>query len=409
MGVVERGVGEGARRRGLVVLLADTFFMWAGFFMVIPLISVHYVDGLGWAAAAVGLVLAVRQFTQQGLTPISGMFADRLGAKGLICAGLLLRAVGFALMAGATTFPLLLGSTVLAALGGGLFDSPKSAAIAALTDETNRPRFFALSGVISGLGVTLGTQAGALLLALDFAWVALVSGGCFFITFLITLLFLPPVRVAAEPGGLTHGIGLALRDRPFMLYNGLLMGYWFMWVQFTISLPLVAKGISGTAEAVGWVYGINAGMSILFQYPVMRLLGRRLPPLATLVLGLGLMAVGFGAVALARDVPMLLACVVCISSGVLLAMPSQQTVTANLANPAALGSYFGVNGLALALGGGLGNFSGGLLYDVSGQIGFPALPWLVFCAVGLAAAGGLALFARRDAAASASNVAARET
>src|SRR5438270_8179377 len=73
------------RQRGLRVLLVDTFLMWGGFFMVVPLIAVHYVDGMGWSAGSVGVVLAVRQFAQQGLTPLSGMLADRFGPKGLIC------------------------------------------------------------------------------------------------------------------------------------------------------------------------------------------------------------------------------------------------------------------------------------------------------------------------------------
>ena len=70
-------------------------------------------------------------------------------------------------------------------------------------------------------------------------------------------------------------------------------------------------------------------------------------------------------------------------------------VTAGFANPAALGSYFGVNALALALGGGLGNYSGGLLYGL-GQQDAPALPWMVFCTVGLASALGMALLHRRQ-------------
>jgi DHA1 family multidrug resistance protein-like MFS transporter len=62
---------------------------------------------------------------------------------------------------------------------------------------------------------------------------------------------------------------------------------------------------------------------------------------------------------------------------------------AQLANPAALGSYFGVGSLALALGGGIGNFAGGLLYDLGQQLAFPMLPWLTFGAVGLLTASGL--------------------
>ena len=72
-----------ARRRGLIVLLATTFRMWAGFFMVVPLLSVYYVDKLGWAAASIGASLALRQLLQQGLSPVSGVLrgSTLLGLK----------------------------------------------------------------------------------------------------------------------------------------------------------------------------------------------------------------------------------------------------------------------------------------------------------------------------------------
>jgi DHA1 family multidrug resistance protein-like MFS transporter len=389
-------LSDAARRRGLLVLLVDTFFMWGGFFMVIPLISVHYVDDLGWPAAAIGLVLGVRQLTQQGLTLPGGMLADRVGAKSLICAGMLIRAGGFASMALASSFPLLLGSAMLAAVGGSLFESPRSAAIATLTTARDRARYYSLLGVVGSLGMTLGPLAGALLLKMDFSVVALVSASCYIVTFALTAVLMPPVRVASERRGLTYGIGLALRDRPFMLFNTLLMGYCFMWVQLSISLPLAARAISGTNDAVSWVYALNAGMSVLLQYPLLRLAERRLRPLPILVLGVAIMAAGLGGIALAATVPWLLLCVALFATGGLLASPSQQTVAAGFANPAALGSYFGVNALALALGGGLGNYSGGALYGLGRQIGRPELPWLVFCAVGAVAALGMALLHRRQ-------------
>jgi DHA1 family multidrug resistance protein-like MFS transporter len=394
-----QALSPAGKRLGLYTLLADTFLMWAGFFMVIPLLSIYYVEGLGWAAASIGLVLAVRQFAQQGLTPISGMVADRIGAKRLILAGLLLRAVGFASLALAHDLPVLLLSMFLAALGGSMFESPKSAAVAALTDENNRARYFALNGVVSQLGLTLGTQLGAILLGFDFAVVALASAACFVVTFAVTLIFMPSVRVASEEGGLTDGVKLALRDRPFVTYNVVLMGYWFLWVQLSISLPLAAKTVGGGPEVVGWIYAINAALSIALQYPLLRLAAKWLRPMSILIVGVGLMAVGLGGIALVHDVTGLLGCVVLFAIGALLASPSQQTVTANLANPAALGSYFGVASLGLALGGGAGNLSGGLLYDAGKATGFPELPWLVFLTVGTLTVIGLTLMQTRRRAA----------
>ena len=379
------------RRRGLVSLLIDTFFMWAGFFMVIPLISVHYVDDLGWAAAGIGLALALRQITQQGLTVFGGVLADRLGAKGLICMGMGVRAIGFLLMAHANTFSLLLLSVFLAAVGGALFDSPKSAAIAALTEPANRSRYYAALGVSSGLGMAIGPLIGALLLKVDFALAAYGAAACFMVTLLLSLFLLPRVRVASEGGAMLAGLRLATHDKPFLLFTALLMGYWFMWVQLAISLPLAAKAVSGTNDAVSWVYAVNAGMSVVLQYPLIRLCERWLRHEQILVLGIVTMALGLAAVAFALNIATLLACVALFSLGALLVAPAQQTVTASLANPAALGSYFGVASLALAFGGSIGNLAGGWLYGVSRQLAMPALPWLVFGSVGLLAAAGLLL------------------
>lgn len=389
-------LSAGTRQRGLYTLLADTFLMWAGFFMIIPLLSIYYVEHLGWAAASIGVVLAVRQFSQQGLTLIGGALADKWGAKSLILAGLIVRMIGFAAMAWAHTFPLLLLSAFLAAVGGSLFDAPTKAATVALTNEKDRSRYYALNGIVSQLGLTIGTQLGAFFLRFDFATVCLVAAATYVVTFVVTFVFLPPVKVSTGGINLTSGVRLAFKDRPFIIYNTILMGFWFMWVQITISLPLAARGVGGGADTVGWIFGINSAFTIVLQYPLMRLTGNRFQPITILIAGCAIMALGMGAVALAQTVPWLLACVALYAVGALLATPTQQTVTAGYANPMALGSYFGVSGLALAIGGGLGNLSGGVLYDIGHNIAFPQLPWLVFLLVGLTSATGLGVISARQ-------------
>jgi DHA1 family multidrug resistance protein-like MFS transporter len=78
----------------------------------------------------------------------------------------------------------------------------------------------------------------------------------------------------------------------------------------------------------------------------------------------------------------------------MLVQPQQQTFMAGIANPDALGSYFGFGALALAIGGSAGNYLGGWLYDTAQTIDQPALPWLVFAAIGFAVAIGVAIFDR---------------
>ena len=385
-------LSSAARRRGLIALLATNFLMYGGFFMVIPLVSVVYVEQLGFAAATVGLALALRQLLQQSLAIGGGMLADLVSVRALIGVGVLVRAVGFVSLAYASTPTLLFLAMALSAFGGALFDAPSRAAMAALTDATNRARFFSLNGVATGLGMTLGPLVGAMLLRLNFQTVALTAAVCFASISAVVLL-LPPIRVAQGQQRIGYGLGLALHDRTFLLFTALLMGYWFMWVQLTLSLPLTAERLTGNSDAVGAVYALNAGLTVVFQYPVLRLAERHLKPMPILILGVALMALGLGLVATADSVPVLATCVVIFTLGTLLATPTQLTVTAALADERALGSYFGVSSLALAFGGSLGHLAGGLMTDAARAMGQPALPWLTFALIGLGSAIGMAMLA----------------
>jgi DHA1 family multidrug resistance protein-like MFS transporter len=192
------------------------------------------------------------------LTPFSGVLADRFGAKPLIAIGMVVRAVGFGAMAFASTYPILMTTAIVAAVGGALFESPRAAAVAALADESERSTYYAKTGVVAGLGITAGTQLGALLLGFDFRYVALAGGVCYILLFIMIVLWLPVVRVA-EKGETFRGLHLAFHDRTFVRYTGFMAGHQFMGAQFSITLPLVATAIAGNTSAVAWVYAPNAG------------------------------------------------------------------------------------------------------------------------------------------------------
>ncbi len=377
------------RRRGLIVLLANTFLMWAGFFMIVPILSIHFVDELGWEAAAIGAVLGTRQLIQQTLTVAGGALADRLGARQLIIIGLIVRVFAFTAMAWAIDFPTLLILGILAAIGGSLFDSPSAAAIAALTTEEERLQFYSLRGVMTGLGMTLGPLIGAALLKVDFTLVAYFSGGFFFVALIVTSIFLPSVQVGSPEQPLSYGVKLALRDRPFVILIALLMGYWFMWVQLTLSVPLKSEALSGDPGGVGTVYLVNSSITIFLQVPLVRWAERRMRPMPAMAAGVAVMAVGLSGIAVTQTFIALLVCIAVFSVGNLIALANQNLVIANSARPEARGSYFGVSAVALAFGGGIGNFVGSALYDASVESERPALPWLVIGSIGLCSALGL--------------------
>jgi MFS transporter, DHA1 family, multidrug resistance protein len=386
---------EKHKANATLTLLVNNLLMWGGFFMVIPLISVHYVKDLGWTASLVGIVLALRQFSQQGITVFSGALADRFGAKGLILLGLFVRALGFMSMAWAETFPLLLASAFLAGLGGAFFESPKSAAMVALSDEGSRRRIYAVQGVTGNLGMAIGVLIGGLLIHTSFDVVAVVSGVCYLVAFVITAYRLPQVQVSLGQRSLLAGLGMAARDRRFVVFIALSIGYFLLWSQMSVGVSLKAENLAGTERAITWVFLIYTAIAISLQYPVLRWLEPRLSPLRGLVLGTAIMTLGLGLIAFAPSVGWLLGCVGIYALGSLILLPNQQTMTAELAGNTALGSYMGFSSLGLAVGGSLGNFVSGVLYDTGRAWGFDDLPWLVLFGVGSMTVLGLFWFSKR--------------
>ncbi|WP_407572833.1 MFS transporter [Deinococcus altitudinis] len=363
--------------------------MWSGFFAVIPLITVHFIGDLKWTAASVGLVLAVRQLSQQGLTVFGGAWADQVGSKPLILAGCLLRTVGFTWMGFADSLPLLLAASLVAGLGGGLFDAPKNAAIVAVTKPEHRTRMFSLTSISGNLGMVTGPLIGAALLGLGFRVAAVTSGSVYLLAALVMGLTLPWLRpTGATRGSGLKGLNVAARNREFRRFTLVLIGYFVLSTQLNVLVTLKAVQLGGVG-ATGALYGLSAGLAVALQYPVLRFVETRLPTRVALVGAVSLVGLSLGLMAFAASFPALLACVVLYSLGTMTVYPSQQTLTARFAPPEHLGSYFGFSAISLGVGGAVGNVVGGALSDLGQRLGLAALPWLILFAVGLLTAAGL--------------------
>ena len=74
--------------RPVQLLLVNQFTINLGFYMLMPYLAGHLSGTLALPAALVGLVLGVRNLSQQGMFLVGGTLADRLGYKPMIIAGM---------------------------------------------------------------------------------------------------------------------------------------------------------------------------------------------------------------------------------------------------------------------------------------------------------------------------------
>ncbi|HFJ8953183.1 TPA: multidrug efflux MFS transporter MdtH [Serratia liquefaciens] len=372
-----------ARSLGKYFLLLDNLLVVLGFFVVFPLISIRFVDQLGWAAVVVGAALGLRQLIQQGLGIFGGAIADRFGAKPMIVTGMLMRAAGFATMAMADQPWILWFSCALSALGGTLFDPPRTALVIKLTRPHERGRFYSLLMMQDSAGAVIGALIGSWLLQYDFHFVCWVGAGIFVLAAGWNAWLLPAYRISTVRAPMKEGMMRVLRDRRFLTYVLTLTGYYMLSVQVMLMLPIVVNEIAGSPAAVKWMYAIEAALSLSLLYPIARWSEKRFRLEQRLMAGLLLMTLSLIPVGLATSLQGVFTLICCFYLGSIIAEPARETLSASLADPRARGSYMGFSRLGLALGGAVGYTGGGWMYDTGHAVGMPELPWILLGIVGM--------------------------
>ncbi len=374
-------------------LLIDQGLTNAGFFMLFPLLTVYLTRDLGFDATSAGLVLGMRQLIQQGAAPLGGALSDRVGYKPAILAGFVIRIVGFLVYAVSTDPVGIVTATVVTALAGSFFDPPARAALAHLTPERERQGVYAAGGTANWIGQVVGPLVGAVLLPFSFTWVCLAAASAFLIAAIQAAVVLPSgMRGDVGTATIWVSIRAALRDGEFARFTALLLGYFFLATQVVITVPILTSRLAGPS-AIGLVFAIQAGLSMVLQVPVARWVSRRIGPIQQMVLAMVLLAVGFGGYGFVRDFPQLALSTVVVALGQILVAPVQPVVTARLAGGRG-GAYFGVGALALAVGGSLGAATGGMLMDLGDRLDAPWVPWMAMAAIGLVTALGYVRLSR---------------
>jgi len=76
------------------VLLGSQFVFNIGFYAVVPFLAIFLRDDLLLSGGAIGLILGLRTFSQQGMFIVGGALSDRYGARSVILCGCVIRVTG---------------------------------------------------------------------------------------------------------------------------------------------------------------------------------------------------------------------------------------------------------------------------------------------------------------------------
>jgi MFS family permease len=378
--------------RQVWTLLSGSFFNALGNGVVFPflLIYLHNVRGISLGTA--GLVLAATSVAGLVAGPLSGTMVDRVGARRVLVASMVVSAVGFGGFAFVHSVPAAFAAAAFAGLGNGSFWPSHASMVAGLTERESRHNAYAMQRVLNNLGIGVGGVVGGLIATtshpssyeLLFLIDALTFGA-----YIVALWFVPsPARVPREEGAPVAGYRHVLRHKTFLAY--IVLNASLVAIGFSLLgdiFPAFAKNTAHVSErGIGLCFLANTLVIVVAQLPVAKWLeGRRRMAAYTIegtMWAISLLIVfagGWWFTGSAATAVFALALTI-FGLGECFHGTVQNALIADLSKPGLLGRYLALNGFGFQLGGAAGRAAGGFALAL-----IPHGLWLIAAAAAFAA------------------------
>jgi MFS family permease len=403
--------------RPIRLLLLNQLTINVGFYMLMPYLANHLAGDLGLAAWLVGLILGVRNLSQQGMFFLGGTLADRLGYKPMILAGLTLRTVGFGLLGFVDSVAALLVASALTGLAGAFFNPAVRAYLAEEAGE-RRVEAFAVFNVFYQTGIVVGPLIGIALGAVAFRLTCAVAAVLFAVLAILQLRALPARRAQTpQPLSFLGHWRQSLANRGFLLFSVAMMGSYILNFQVYLGLPIEVRRVTGGTLGVTILFAVSGVLTVVGQVRMatwvkarwtagqamtrgLALMGAAFLPLAVSALGdpsAGLSAANepSGVVAAAAALAPVLVTTVLLTLATMVVYPFEMATIVELAGQGAVGTYYGLYNTISGFGIAAGNLLTGAALDAGRQAGAPSLPWIGLVALGFACCGAVRIVDRR--------------
>lgn len=364
-----------------------------GFGIVLPLLP-FYGDRFGASGVEIGLLVAVYSAAQLLFSPLWGRLSDRFGRRPILIIGLVGSAVSYLIFGYARSLLVLFISRIMAGVGGANIPVAQ-AYIADITDPEDRAGSMGLIGAAFGLGFIFGPALGGLLAPISLEAPGVAAAALCFGNAILAVFWLPESLPEDQRGRLAKEEGrtaapVTLRDLRLALSSPAVLHLLLLSFLVTLSFssmhptfPLFAELRLGVGErTVGYLFAFMGVVSAIMQGGLVRQLVPRLGEANLVRLSALPFVAGFLVIASATAMPVLLLGLGLLALGFGGMTPSLVSLLSQVAADELQGGVLGVGQSVGALARIVGPVTAGFVFDVLG----PAAPyWLVGAGVGAAA------------------------
>lgn len=371
------------------VLVLGAFIDRLGGALMFPFLTLYVTRKFEVGMTQVGVLFLIFSTSSVVGSMIGGALSDRLGRKGILIFGLVTSALASLLMGLVGRielfFAVMLAVGLLANSGG----PAQQAMVADLLPKNKRSEGYGILRVVANLAFTIGPMLGGFLAMQSYLLLFISDAVASSITAVIVFLAIRETRPARQAGESEPGMAQTfggylnvLRDSPFLWFMSASILMVLVYIQMNTTLPVYLRDVHSVPErAYGYILSLNAGMVVLFQFPITRRLNQY-RPLVVMSVGTLLYAVGFAMYGLVSVYALFLLAMVIITIGEMLVSPVGQALVAQFAPEDMRGRYMAVYGFSWVVPAATGPLLAGLVMDNADARWL----WYIAGVIGLAAA-----------------------
>jgi len=337
----------------------------------------------------------------QSLTPmISGGFADRYGYKKTIAVSVVIKVVGYLLMATQTEFyPFLIGCCVLA-LGTAIFKPGVQGTMCQSLTKENSSVGWGTFYMLVNIGGFLGPPLAHFLYGISWPMVFYGCAGIVSLNLLMLLTYKDPPAGGEQKGNPFYVFWITLKNifnLRLIVFILIMSGFWLMFMQLFDMLPnfvvdwvdssrmvadlglpdfmLQNNSTRGPQLAQEWLINFNPGLIILLVV-YLNFLVSRMRRVHSIVIGISIASVGLILAGFTASGYFCLLGILVFSVGEMLSSPKMNEYLGVIAPEGKKGLYMGYANIPQGIGWGLGSWFAGHVYEKMGDKANLAIDYL---------------------------------
>jgi proton-dependent oligopeptide transporter, POT family len=359
-------------------------------------------ESLHLSTEQTGTLMGLFGFAVWFLPILGGSLADRFGFRNSLAVAYLTLAVGYFLMGSLSAswmaplrqalplFWVVLLVLMIPALGPSVVKPVVAGTTARASTESVRSLGYSIYYTLVNIGGMLGPFIAFLVRrSLGIENVFRVSAFFVFLMFFATLAFYKEPRRSGEQSVPTIAAALrnmlvVLSNLPFVIFLLIFSGFWIVFWQEFIALPLFLRGYVNPNANVDLLLTVDPFTVILFQIAV-SYLTRTIPAFTAMTIGILISSFSWLVLLLHASTPFVIAALFILALGEITQSPRYYEYVSRLAPPGQQGTYMGYAFLPVAIGYLIGGRLGGYLVHYFGDVLHrPAEMWWVISAIGFA-------------------------